>query len=289
MIAIFDRLQSIFRTISPTDILDVAVVAYIVYHIIKLVRETRAAQLVKGILAVIVIYAIAEQIHLNTISFIMRNILQVGLISLVVVFQPELRRVLEQVGRVKFSGRQFAFFGANDEEKMARSVRTQSMIQVVSESCAAMSAQKIGALIVIERTTMLGEIVKTGTVVDAQPTPELIRNIFFPNSPLHDGAMIIRDNKVYAAGCFLPLSDNQTISREMGTRHRAALGVSEVSDAVVVVVSEENGTISIANNGEIQRGFNKETLAKELVSRLTGEETDQPGEKKRGLFRRVKR
>ena len=287
MIAIFDRLQSIFRTISPTDILDVAVVAYIVYHIIKLVRETRAAQLVKGILAVIVIYAIAEQIHLNTISFIMRNILQVGLISLVVVFQPELRRTLEKMGRTKVS----ALTPWSHGDESANSAIWSQPIEILCEAVQRLSMSATGALIVIERQTKLGEQIATGVVVDAVPSVELIGNIFFKNSPLHDGAVIMRDGKIHAAACFLPKPDKEEgIDKNLGSRHRASLGISEVSDSVTIVVSEETGGISFAVNGRLIRNLSIDKLRQTLQFYLipeTAEENKEKGkkEKKAGFWK----
>ncbi|MBC8584179.1 diadenylate cyclase CdaA [Youxingia wuxianensis] len=266
----------VFRTITPNDILDIVIVAFLIYQCIKLVRETRAAQLVKGILALLLVNIFATELELKTLGFLMENILQIGLFALVVVFQPELRRALEQVGRTRITDLNVFSSGLSEQQTRDRWMHT---INAIVDGCSSLSRQKIGALIVVEQKTKLGDIIKTGTIIDSDASAELIGNIFFPNSPLHDGAMIIRDGRLYAAGCFLPLSDNSQISRELGTRHRAALGMSELSDAVVIVVSEETGTITLCRNGKLDRGFTAESLTKVLIGALIPDSTD-PSEKK---------
>lgn len=274
LMAFWQSCLSVIKTITVFDVIDILIVAFLIYKLIQLLRETRAEQLVKGIIILGAAYLVSTQLGLKTMSFLLVNLANFGVIAVVVVFQPELRKLLEQVGRTKigsvFSSREG---GAESSWEHA--------IDAICEACVSLSKQKIGALIVCEKQTKLGEIVKTGTVVDADPSPELIGNIFFPNSPLHDGAMIIRGGRMHAAGCFLPLSENYTISRELGTRHRAALGMSENSDAVVVVVSEETGQISIAVNGILTRNYTKETLINALETMTLPESS---GDKKSGFF-----
>ena len=274
----------ITNTVSIIDLIDILVVAYVFYQAIKLVRETRAMQLVKGIAAVLVVYLIANQAKMITLTFFMRNIIQVGLFALVVVFQPELRRALEQVGRTKISS--IGKLGGTDSEEQAQQ-KIKSMIDAVVESAAYLSEHKTGALMVIERDIRLGEIANTGTVLDSQPSMELITNIFFPNSPLHDGAMVLRQGRLHAAGCFLPLSSNMEIARELGTRHRAALGMSEVSDALIVVVSEETGAITVAMDSKLQRGLSSQNLSKLLQAKLLNNKAAENAAK-RGRFWRKK-
>lgn len=278
MKGIYGRTFGIFK---PEDALDILIMAYLIYHAIKLVRETRAAQLVKGMAVIFLVYFVAWVVKLKTLGFLMDNLLQVGMFSMVVVFQPELRRALEQVGRSRIGKLQMFSSGLSEQEKQAGWNR---FINALLDEVPALSRQRIGALMVIEMETKLGEIIKTGTIVDADPSAELIGNIFFPNSPLHDGAMIVRDGRLHAAGCFLPLSDNSEISRELGTRHRAALGMSEVSDAIVVVVSEETGLVTICRNGRLERGVSMEHLRESLTAALTPEQegTDKMFDRRKG-------
>ena len=233
-----------FRTISFIDIIDILIVAYIIYRIMKLLKDTSAERLIKGIIILVGIMLLASMLHLTMISWLLQQALNVGLFAIVVVFQPELRRLLEQIGKGNFS-RLIVPADAPDE--------VESMITATVSACADMSRTKTGALIVFERRERLGEIISTGTMVDAAPSAELIKNIFFKNSPLHDGAMIVRAGRVCAAGCVLPLSGNQSLSRDLGTRHRAAVGMSESADSVLVVVSEETGSISVAIGGMLKR------------------------------------
>lgn len=252
------------------DLFDIAIMAFLIYQGIKLVRETRAAQLVKGIAALVILWAMSDWLGLKSMTFLTSNVLQIGVLAVVIVFQPELRRALEQVGRTSI-GRFQVFGGAMNED--ATRQQWQKFISAAAEGAGMLSRQKIGALIVVECKTRLGDIINTGTVINADPTSELIGNIFFPNSPLHDGAMIVREGRLLAAGCFLPLSDNKDISRELGTRHRAALGMSEASDAVVVVVSEETGLITICHNGKLERGYTVARLESYLTEILLPEKT----------------
>ncbi len=276
MADLWNNLRNVFGTVLPQDLLDIAIISYLFYQVAKLVRETRAAQLVKGIMILLLMSVLATQLRLRTLSFLMENILQTGLVVMVVVFQPELRRALEQVGRSQIG--KLKFFSSGMVEGEVRE-RWRGFVDALVEGAASLSRQKIGALVVIERNTRLGDIIKTGTVIDSGPSAELIGNIFFPNSPLHDGAMVVRDGRLHAAGCFLPLSDNSEISRELGTRHRAALGMSEMSDAVVVVVSEETGFITVCRDGKLERGYSVERLRQYLTDELLPEPSE-PSEKK---------
>ena len=261
----FTEFLNTFHTFEWRDAIDILLMAYLIYQAIKLVRETRAAQLVKGIAVLLVFYAVAQAVPLRTMRFLTENVLSIGFIAMVVVFQPELRRALEQVGRSRIGKFQVFTSGLAEQDSQGK---WEKLVHDLVEEAGVLSQEKIGALMVIERDTKLGEIIKTGTVIDSAPSPELIGNIFFPNSPLHDGAMIIRDGRLHAAGCFLPLSDNREISRELGTRHRAALGMSETSDAIVVVVSEETGLITLCRNGKLTRGVSLSRLREYLNAEL---------------------
>lgn len=252
-----------FRTISFIDILDILIVAYIIYRVMKLLKDTSAERLIKGIIILVGIMLLASMLHLTMISWLLQQALNVGLFAIVVVFQPELRRLLEQIGKGNFS-RLIVPADAPDE--------VESMITATVSACADMSRTKTGALIVFERRERLGEIISTGTMVDAAPSAELIKNIFFKNSPLHDGAMIVRAGRVCAAGCVLPLSGNQSLSRDLGTRHRAAVGMSESADSVLVVVSEETGSISVAIGGMLKRHLSPDMLRKLLENELLDSE-----------------
>ncbi len=286
MSRVLENLLGQFRAIGIIDIIDILVVAYLIYQVVKLVRETRAIQLVKGILALLAVYAVSHTLQLQTMTFIMRNILQIGAFAMLVVFQPELRRALEQVGRTRLTN--LGVFNTSALEDQQGQFLWRKAISAICDSCASLSRQKIGALIVLERETPLGDVIKTGTIVDADPSIELIINIFFPNSPLHDGALIMRRGKLYAAGCFLPLSDNFTISKELGTRHRAALGISENSDALVVVVSEETGKITLADNGKLKRGLTIDELNQELRAAFIVEHDGHSASRRPGFWK-VKR
>ena len=255
-----------FRTISFIDIIDILIVAYIIYRIMKLLKDTSAERLIKGIIILVGIMLLASMLHLTMISWLLQQALNVGLFAIVVVFQPELRRLLEQIGKGNFS-RLIVPADAPDE--------VESMITATVSACADMSRTKTGALIVFERRERLGEIISTGTAVDAAPSAELIKNIFFKNSPLHDGAMVVRAGRICAAGCVLPLSGNQSLSRDLGTRHRAAVGMSESADSVLVVVSEETGSISVAIGGMLKRHLSPDMLRKLLENELLDSEKQE--------------
>ncbi len=285
------RMRDSFISILKTgntfiELVDILFIAFLTYQGIKLLKETRAMQLVKGILALLATSLVAYVLKLTMTGFVLNIVLQIGAFALVVLFQPELRRMLEQVGRSKISS--LSVFGSSSTTDQRQLFLIRRSITAVCDACASMSKKRVGALIVFERKTRLGEIINTGTIIDADPSIELIRNVFFPNSPLHDGAMIIREGKIYAAGCFLPLSDNHEISRELGTRHRAALGMSENSDAIVVVVSEENGIISVMQDGRISRNYSYDALALLLKEELLGEH-DLEKQDKKPVFWKVRK
>ena len=275
------NLINVLKSFRPTDVLDILITSFLVYKLITWAKVTRTGQLVKGLLALVVAYFLADWMQLQTMKYTMQYLFSNGLILLAVIFQPELRTALERVGRSRIS--KLDLF-SHQEEKSADQ-QWKASISAICEAAPVLSRQKTGALMVIERKSRLGEIIKTGTVIDSVPSMELIGNIFFHNSPLHDGAMILRDGKLYAAGCFLPLSDNYDISKQLGTRHRAALGMSENSDALVIVVSEENGVISVALEGKLTRGYDAEMLRELLEKTLLPEKKAE--DRKPGFWRAI--
>ncbi len=281
---IWDTIGRFFASFNwISDTLDILVVALFIYFLIRLVRDSRAEQLMKGIALLALMYLAAFLLNLTTVEFLLKAVFENGLIVLVVIFQPEIRRALEQAGHSKLGV--FRLFGGLGTVESTELVEQwHKAIDATAAAVDTLQRQKMGALIVMERSTRLGEIVRSGTVIEAEPSGELISNIFFNKAPLHDGAMIIRDGKVYAAGCILPLTDDQQISRELGTRHRAGVGMSENSDAVVVIVSEETGTVSIAEGGELTRNYSHETLVKALEDRILWNQQ----EAKKPIWRRKK-
>lgn len=261
-----------------SSLLDIVCVALVVYALIRLIRDSRAEQLLKGILLLAVAFLLANVLHLMTLHYLLSLLFDNALILIVVIFQPEIRRALEQAGSSRFG---FLRTLSSGNEQLVK--QWKKAISATCTAAAVFQEQRTGALIVFERETKLGDIVASGTIVDADPSPELIGNIFFKNTPLHDGAMIMREGRVYAAGCILPLTDLQ-IGTSMGTRHRAAVGMSENSDAIIVVVSEETGTISIASSGTLRRNFSPEELKSELESGMLAalqKAEDDAGSKKK--------
>ncbi len=255
MLALPD-LSRFFFSVRMRDVIDIVIVAMVLYKLFTLIRETRAEQLTKGIVVLLVLTKVTEWMNLYTIHFILNNAMTVGTLALLIVFQPELRRGLEYIGTSMYFS------------KSLMEIRGESLSQVVEEiveATSSLSRQKIGALMVLERKTGLNEVVDTGTKIDGFVSSDLLINIFIPNTPLHDGAVIIKDDKIKAAACFLPLTDNTGVSKELGTRHRAALGISERSDSLSIVVSEETGAISIAENGTISRYLDSKTLRQILT------------------------
>ena len=260
-----DMLQQMTK-MRWSDYLDIIIVAFLLYKFLPLIRTTGAMRVATTIVAVIVIAWVTGLLELYTLSFILNQFLQVGLIAVVILFQPELRRMLDHLGNVKLR----KFFGADRAEPEMVPIIAQTV-----KACEVMSRERVGALIVFARDNRLDEYFKTGTMIDAQVSEQLIRNVFFPKAALHDGAMIVRDGRVAAAGCVLPLSDSNRLSADLGTRHRAGVGMSEVSDAVVVIVSEETGTISVAVGGMLKRHLAPQTLERLLINELCADETEQ--------------
>lgn len=258
---LFNGLFDIMRNMSFFNILDILVVSFVFYKMYNLLKETRAEQLLKGILFVFLLIPISEILQLRTLRWIIDQTLTIGVLTLVIIFQPEIRKALEHLGRSTFTDKHFM---QNEE------TRTEIIDEIVT-AAENLSESKTGALMVIEQKTGLGEIVNTGTKIDALVSSALLENIFVVNTPLHDGATIIRENRIISSGCFLPLTDNNDISKKLGTRHRAGLGLSETVDAIVIIVSEETGVISMALNGKLIRNFDgdklKNTLNKIIVSR----------------------
>lgn len=242
---------------SIKDIIDILIVSYIIYKVLNMVRGTRAVQLLKGILVLVVIWALSTLLDLYTLKWLMNQMFTFGVLAVFIIFQPELRRGLEQLGRGKFFGRAVE----NDEE-------IGKLIGEVIKAVNYLAQRKIGALIVFERATGLNEYTESGIPMRSLVSSELLINIFIPNTPLHDGALIMQGNQIAAAACYLPLSENPFISKELGTRHRAAIGISEVADSVSVIVSEETGQISLAINGQIVRDIKEESLISKLYQEL---------------------
>lgn len=268
---------NILSDITFIDVIDITIVSFLFYYIYKFIRERRAGKLALGILILILILVLSEILNMYVLGFLLTNIFQVGIIAIIVVFQPELRSALEKVGAEPLKGLRNI-----SEAKMGNLTQVQQAIVEITQAACDMSFDKTGALIVIERSTKLGDIIKTGTVVNANVSSFLIRNIFFNKAPLHDGAMVIRNFRIHSAGCFLPLSTNNDIIKDLGTRHRAAIGMSENSDAVVVVVSEETGNISIAFEGKLNRNYSYNTLKQELTKLLITDEMRNKVNKKVG-------
>ncbi len=256
---------SVLAGIRIVDILDIIIVSFLFYGVFTLVRKTRVAQLAKGILLLVFASFLASELNMRVLSDILSTLLQFGVLALIIVFQPEIRRVLEQIGHTNIISLDMFRKRSNNEE---RRLQTTRAIAAVCDAAEQMSASRTGALMVFERKSNLAEIMGTGTLVNADPTIELLNTIFYEGTLLHDGATILRDGRVAAAGCVLPLSANLEISKEMGTRHRAALGMSENSDAVVVVVSEESGIVSLAKNGVLIRRLDRAALYKILSDDL---------------------
>ena len=258
----FDYMKNTFLSMSVIDFIDIAIVSVIIYYAIKFIKDKRAAKLFIGIIFLFVFYLISDALQINALSFILNNVFQVGIIALIIVFHPELRSMLEKVG-----GMPLQPINRIVEQKTIQ--KTIATIDTIVKVASDFSMIKTGALIVVERTTKLGDIIKSGIVLNAEISIFLLKNIFFDKSPLHDGAVIISNNLIQAAGCFLPLSTNTESLEGLGTRHRAGLGISENSDAVVVIVSEESGAISMAVDGKLTRNFNAHSLKDELSKLLS--------------------
>ena len=267
---VLDKIPYIsFPNIGVKDIIDIIVVAYLIYIVLNWIKDTRTWTLFKGVIIVLAVASIAYLFQLHTLWWVISNSITVGAFALLVVFQPELRRALEQIGRGKM------FEGLFMIQENVEDGLSDDAIDAIAKACVHMSKYKTGALIVLEQDTKLGDVERTGIKIDAIITSQLLINIFEKNTPLHDGAVIIKHNRVSAATCFLPLSDSMEISKDLGTRHRAAIGISEVTDALVLVVSEENGIISSVRNGKIRRGLDAEIIKKILISTRKKKRTER--------------
>ena len=270
----FEVIKNSILQFTWLDILDVLLVATLIYGLLKITSHTRAMQVLKGLGIIIVLAQFCELIGLSAVTWLLNYVINAGAVFLVILFQPELRRGLEKIGRGKiFDIAQLGGSENGDEVKLIEEIER-----------AVLSIRKIGALMVFERKTGLRDVIESGTTLDAKISSELIENVFFPNSPMHDGAMILKNDKVVAAGCFLPLSDNKQISSELGTRHRAALGISEISDSIVLIVSEETGVISKAHEGTITRYIDRKALREILTDIFLGSK-----EKSVSIGTRIKR
>ena len=268
-VEVMDNIQNLLQQLTKmqwSDYLDILIVAYLLYRILPLIRTTGTARVAKAIVVIIIVAGLTRVWNLYTLSFIMNQFLQVGLIALVVLFQPELRRMLDHLGNMRLSN----FLGGGKQEAEMTQIINQTVL-----ACEIMSRERVGALIVFARENLLEEYLKTGTKIDGQVSEQLIRNVFFPKAALHDGAMIVRDGRVAAAGCVLPLSSSDRLSADLGTRHRAGVGISEVSDAVVIIVSEETGTVSVAVGGMLKRHLAPQTLERLLTNEICPEENNQ--------------
>ena len=273
MSEILDTLYTVWNqfvyTISNVrvfDIIDILIIAYIVYKAIEFLRETRAGQLVKGIVFLLALYAFSIAFELAVLRWLLSAVFGSAIVAIAIIFQPELRRLLERVGQTRIGSLQS---GSDESEEIVDSVNK------ICKAAGQMQKTKTGALIVFERKTQLGEIINTGTVVDAAVSESLVNNIFYPKSPLHDGAVIVRDGRICAASCILPLTQSTVFSSQLGTRHRAAIGMTENSDAIVLIVSEETGTISIAFNGQITRNYTVESAFNEIKDKLVNDKEQE--------------
>lgn len=247
-------------TIQVNDIIDIIIVAYLIYKIIGLIRKTSSYNLAKGLVLVLIMVWLSGILKLTMINFLLKKAVEIGLIALVIIFQPELRKLLAKVGSGSFFG---IFSGRGQNTSEIEAAINQTVL-----ACEQMSATKTGALIIFEKDFVLNDIITTGTVIDSDITAELLKNIFYPKAPLHDGALIIRNNRIAAAGCVLPLTSKTNLSKDLGMRHRAGIGISEQSDALVVIVSEETGAISVAAEGMLKRNLNRDTFEKLLRKEL---------------------
>lgn len=261
MDGVFDFIIRYIRLIRVADVVDILLVTVIVYYIITLLRDTRALQVAKGLVVILAAFFLSRWLKLNVVNYILGGIIQIGVFAVVVIFQPEIRNLLERIGRFKI-GKIIDFASDTDDNDM------QLSIDSIAKAAYDMSLSRTGALIVVERGTRLGNYINSGIVLEANVSSSILENIFVPNTPLHDGAVIVRGNKIMAAGCLLPLTANNNLARDLGTRHRAAIGLTESTDAVVVVVSEETGKISLAKNGELARGLTKDSLTRALKNSL---------------------
>ncbi len=279
----WEWMVSIAMNFQFKDAVDIIIVAFLIYGVVKLVRETRAGQLVKGLFLLVILFIISSYFNLVMVSRVLAYFFQFAFVAILILFQPEIRKALEQVGRNNVGQSIAAVVTGRDRSYDRAQIR--KAINAVVDGVGILQQLKMGALIVFERKTKLGDIIETGTQINCEPSGQIVGNIFFNKAPLHDGAMIIRDGMIHAAGCILPLTKNTSVSAELGTRHRAALGVSEESDAVVVVVSEETGQISVAVNGVLARRFTRDTLRDVLEGYLIPQEEASTVRRKFGVLK----
>ena len=259
----FDNFLAIIKTFQIMDFIDILCITFVIFGIFKLVRETRAEQLLKGIVVLVIVYYLSYILNLTMFTALLRNFFEFGVIIIFIIFQPEIRKALEQIGRSKIAGKfKFGVSQVNKDDELIAAQR--KAIEAVASAAMLFHSSKTGALIVFECSTKLGDIIETGTVIDAEPSVSMLGNLFFNKAPLHDGAVIMRSGKIHAAGCILPLTRNENIDPALGTRHRAAIGMSEESDAAIVVVSEETGSISFVHKGKIVRDLTREALVDRL-------------------------
>lgn len=262
----FNNFLSVFKTIQFRDVIDILAIAVIIFSLFRLVRETRAVQLLKGVLVLFIIYFLSSLFGLVMLSSLLRTFFEASVVLIAIIFQPEIRKALEQMGRKNTWGRLISAFKQGKGDEWEKKVN--KAIVDVADTATLFSHSRTGALIIFERETMLSDIAETGTVIDAETSVALFGNVFFNKAPLHDGAAIVRDGKLFAAGCILPLTNNKEVDINLGTRHRAALGMSEQSDAVVLIVSEETGVISLAFEGQLTRDYTRDSLIKKLKELL---------------------
>ena len=282
ILELIEMIGNYLLLIRVSDVLDIVIIAFLVYNLLRLVKSTRAENILKGVVMFLLILWLAEILQLNSLAYILGNLVQVGILAIIVLFQPEIRQILEKMG-----SRNIKFL------KVFRPAQQQSSLERVIEqtvmACQEMSQSKTGVLIVFEREIRLDDMVRSGTLLDAAVSSELLKNIFFVKAPMHDGAVIIRQGRILGAGCMLPLSKNVNLSRDLGMRHRAGIGMSENSDAVVIVVSEETGQISVAMNGVLTRDYTHEKLRKLLEEEIFDESPDEPHTSRKWLPSRNER
>ena len=280
VLAFLESIGNYLLLIRVSDVLDIVIIAFLVYNLLRMVKSTRAENILKGVVAFLLVLWMVDILQLNTIAYIMKNLVQVGILAIIILFQPEIRQILEKVG-----SRNIKLLRVFNDPKQQSELETAIDQTVIA--CSEMSQSKTGVLIVFERDIHLDDMVRSGTTLDAAVSSELLKNIFFVKAPMHDGAVIIRHGRILGAGCMLPLSKNVNLSRDLGMRHRAGIGMSENSDAVVVVVSEETGSISVAIGGMLKRHLKPETLSKLLRNELMPQEDEAEEKPRRTLAERL--
>ena len=271
---LFNRIISVIPMIRLTNIFEILIISVLIYYILIWIRDTRAWTLLKGILVIFAFVLVAYVFQMSTTLWLFQNLISVTIISLFVLFQPELRRALEQLGRKNLLSSVFNLSSGAAVDEQAAKVIEKTKSEII-KACVEMSKARTGALIVIEQEVRLSEYERTGIFLDSMVSSQLLMNIFEHNTPLHDGAVFIRNNRIVAATCYLPLSDNMLLSKELGTRHRAGVGISEVSDSITLIVSEETGMISIAHDGMLFRGLNQEELREKLSTLMKNQDTSK--------------